>query len=350
MTKRIEYIDAIRGTTMILVVYSHIAYWCLGNIHLGYNDIFINFRMPLFFFISGWLFYKADHNWNKESITMMMKKKFQVQISPFLFFLILYLYLIEPTKNATSLEDKFGYWFTFTLFEYFAIYIFAELLFNKERTTKGELTVFAILLILSISAFYYDIMQFSTIIGEWRRPLALISFAKLKYIFFFGLGTETKKHFDYFRSLTNNAYIITIIIGVFFIMTILSFPSNNIYSRYIIFLITGTCGILIIFTFFRKHEATLTKDNKIGSFLQYIGTRTLDIYLLHYFFLPYNMNEVGLWLTQHNNKAIEVFVCLTLAIWVIIICLLVSNLVRLSPTLGHYLFGAKLVENLQNKH
>lgn len=279
MTKRIEYIDAIRGTTMILVLYSHIAYCCLGNIHLGYNDIFINFRMPLFFFISGWLFYKADHNWNKESITMMMKKKFQVQIIPFLFFLILYLYLIEPTKNATSLEDKFGYWFTFTLFEYFAIYIFAELLFNKERTTKGELTVFAILLILSISAFYYDIMQFSTIIGEWRRPLALISFAKLKYIFFFGLGTVTIKHFDYFKSLTN-------------------------------------------------------------------GTRTLDIYLLHYFFLPYNMNEVGLWLTQHNNKAIEVFVCLTLAIWVIIICLLVSNLVRLSPTLGHYLFGAKLVENL----
>ena len=56
-TKRLEYIDALRGFTMILVVFAHI-------INYGYhitdakaetmdtfNNLFIRFRMPLFFFI-----------------------------------------------------------------------------------------------------------------------------------------------------------------------------------------------------------------------------------------------------------------------------------------------------------
>ncbi len=38
---RIEYIDAMRELTMILVVYSHICLFCLGDMLLGVNDIFI---------------------------------------------------------------------------------------------------------------------------------------------------------------------------------------------------------------------------------------------------------------------------------------------------------------------
>jgi len=38
---RIEYIDAMRGLTMILVVYSHICLFCLGDMLLGVNDTFI---------------------------------------------------------------------------------------------------------------------------------------------------------------------------------------------------------------------------------------------------------------------------------------------------------------------
>ena len=50
---RIGYIDALRGMTMILVVYFHIAAYGFGSYELGYNDIIERFRMPTFFFISG---------------------------------------------------------------------------------------------------------------------------------------------------------------------------------------------------------------------------------------------------------------------------------------------------------
>lgn len=52
---RINYIDALRGFTMILVVVGHVIGRSLG---LGGYDsvissIILTFRMPMFFFISG---------------------------------------------------------------------------------------------------------------------------------------------------------------------------------------------------------------------------------------------------------------------------------------------------------
>ena len=55
MTKRIEYIDAMRGFTMLLVVMFHVE-WTFWGSDYGYNSFIEVFRMPLFFFISGWVF------------------------------------------------------------------------------------------------------------------------------------------------------------------------------------------------------------------------------------------------------------------------------------------------------
>lgn len=61
-----------RGFAMLLVVYSHIIAFSYsgalkndiafgGNDFLSFNALFILFRMPLFFFISGFLLYKSIH-------------------------------------------------------------------------------------------------------------------------------------------------------------------------------------------------------------------------------------------------------------------------------------------------
>ena len=58
---RIAYIDCLRGFTMLLVIWNHVADMSFG---LGLSDsfwtqLFISFRMPMFFFISGFIAYKA---------------------------------------------------------------------------------------------------------------------------------------------------------------------------------------------------------------------------------------------------------------------------------------------------
>ena len=51
--ERIEYIDAMRGFTMILVVYSHVCNYCLGDKWMGWNDVFFLFRLPCFSLSAG---------------------------------------------------------------------------------------------------------------------------------------------------------------------------------------------------------------------------------------------------------------------------------------------------------
>ena len=89
-TKRIEWIDALRGFTMILVVFSHIEVFGFGIPSNTVNSFFSQFRMPLFFFISGFIAFRAGEVWDRKYYTRQMLKKMRIQIIPTLFFGLLF--------------------------------------------------------------------------------------------------------------------------------------------------------------------------------------------------------------------------------------------------------------------
>lgn len=340
MTKRIEYIDAMRGFTMLLVVMHHIDNWCMGNLDLGYNEFMTNFRMPLFFFISGWVFYKTDRLWDMSSIKNILHKKFVVQIVPFIVFLSLYLYVFNQLSVSSFGSDKFGYWFTFVLFEFFVIYVLTERLLNRKNQEKGEVYVGFVALVLSVTSFYYAkyYVQYAIELGEWKTILGGISFVKFKYFLFFWLGTIAKRFFSDFIKFTDNKYIMVGIVLLFFTITLRPHV-DSVLGEFAIYAILGFAGICVVFTFFRTHESFFSKDKIWGRACQFVGRRTLDIYLLHYFFLPYNLEFIGSFLKKGDNRIIDMLFILPLSIWIIAICLIVSEIIRLSPLLAHYLFG-----------
>ena len=341
-TNRIGYIDALRGMAMILVVYFHIAAYGFGSYEIGYNDIIERFRMPTFFFISGWLFYKAGRIWDRQAIVGMIRKKFMVQIVPTAVFMLLYLVMFNLLEVGSFGSDKKGYWFTVVLFEYFVIYIVAEALLNRKDSPQGEMCVMVVILILSITAFYYAkyYTLYATELGIWKDILGFFSFVKIRHIIFFWFGTFVRKHFDRFIHLTNNRYITAILIGLF--TAIIVWPTvlsiNGV--EYIAYLVAGVSGTIICFTFFRIHAQHFSQETWYGRSLQLIGRRTLDIYLIHYFVLPYNLIQLDVWLQYHHNT-LFVPMALILALWVVIISLLISSILRVSPLLAKYLFGIK---------
>lgn len=109
-------------------------------------------------------------------------------------------------------------------------------------------------------------------------------------------------------------------------------------TRYII---SGACGSIIVFTFFRMYKDSFTRNTQMGSWLQCIGKRTLDVYLLHYFFLPRNLEIIGQFFKTNSNPSIEFLVSLLIAIWVVFLCIVISKVIRLSGFLERYLFGVK---------
>ena len=99
--------------------------------------------------------------------------------------------------------------------------------------------------------------------------------------------------------------------------------------------------MLIVLMFFRHYQSHFTHDKVIGRGLQYIGTRTLDIYLLHFILLP-KLPQIGEWLNANRpNFVVDIVLAVTVALVVIAFCLLISNVLRVSPVLKEYLFGRK---------
>ena len=343
LQNRIGYIDALRGMTMILVVYFHIAAYGFGSYELGYNDIIERFRMPTFFFISGLLFYKAGRIWNGKTILCIIKKKFFVQIIPTIVFMLMYLTVFDLMDVSSFGSDKKGYWFTFVLFEYFVIYILAEAFLNRQETTKGEFRVMILILIISITAFYYAkyYTRYATELGLWKDILGFLSFVKIRHIFFFWFGTFIRRHFDKFVQLTSNPHFTAIMIVIFTALIIWPALLSTEGFEYIAYISAGISGIVICFTFFKIHDRHLSHDTWYGNCLQLIGRRTLDIYLIHYFVLPYDLVQADTWLQQEHSNTLFVPMALFVALWVVAFSLLISCLIRVSPILAKYLFGYK---------
>ncbi len=337
-TRRIEYIDAMRGFTMLLVVYSHIVVQCLHLHSYTFNHFFIIFRMPLFFFISGWVMYKATREWGKEETGQFIKNKFLVQIIPTVVFLASFIYIFQVTDTTLWFgAGKCGYWFTYTLFQYFLFYVITMTLVpRKWKHTKKEdaivITVASVVVIVSFCTRLFVITD--VVLAHY------IGAIQWYYYVFFCLGTLVKKYFNPFIRLTDNKWFMTTIIACTFILAILQERTDDLTFIIPGLLMSGMC-IFIVFTFFRKNEQHFTKDRRLGRILQYIGRRTLDIYLLHFFFLPENLRFVGDFFDQHSNPTLEFFISMALALMVIALSLAVSNVIRLSPLLAKYLFGVK---------
>ena len=329
--QRIEYIDAMRGFTMILVVFAHICHFCLGDSRMGYNAVFILFRLPCFFMISGWLFESVA----QRPFWEIAKHKAMVQLVPTFIFLLL---LAPPPFFFQQLGTlKGGYWFTFALFEFFILYMLII------RISRKWSWLFAIAITIGtfIYARYYDSIR-SAAEGYqlWMINLGgFLSVTTWRLFIFFYLGAWIKRHFDAFLRWTSKPFVIVFITIAFFLIASTSHHDNLMFEMFR-FYGGGITGMLMVFTFFRLSALWLQRLC-ISKPLQYVGTRTLDIYLLHYFFLPRFLMPYAGQIKAYDSQFVEFVVILAVSLVVLMMSLGVSYLIRLNPFLAHYLFGVK---------
>jgi len=97
--------------------------------------------------------------------------------------------------------------------------------------------------------------------------------------------------------------------------------------------------LTIVFMYFRHYHQYFTKMTTVGRTLQYIGRRTLDIYLIHLLFLP-NLPTIGTFFkTYQHNFIVDTTLSVLIALVVIGFCCVTSNILRISPFLRKWLFG-----------
>lgn len=345
--KRIEYIDAMRGFTMLLVVMAHVSNFVLGAYFSDvfcFSRLFGQFRMPLFFFISGFFVYKPGIIWTISRSANFLSKKIVVQIvSPCIFMIAFLVCQNRSVSEALYDVNKSGYWFTFTLYEFYVLYIMLNLLFNVLPTIlrryQDALLLFFSLLIYYLLSNYSLVVQYSLNLGLG----ALLGVPTWTYFLFFCIGSIIRKYFTHFERLLDSQFFVPVCVLLYIWLNVL--PELENVSSTACHLVLPVAGLFVVFALFRKKKKVFSRSHKIGRILIYIGRRTLDIYLIHYFFVFTNMQNVFPNFAELNVPFLEFILSFLIAWLIVIACLAVSEVLRISPLLAHYLFGQKILDN-----
>ena len=337
-----------RGFTMLLVVAYHVAQFSFTeNLKTSTSIPFlVLFRMPLFFFVSGFLAYRSEFVWTAKSFFGLTWKKIKVQVFPALVFLFVFIVF----KSKYSFADGFmvamksptkdGYWFTWVLLHMFIIYYVTAILSAKLHSNVP------VLILWIVSLFGYLTLYMPKEFGNWHKTdfMMYSSFYQtVKFMHFFVFGNLVHRYWKGVQSFMDSRWVfpLMVIIAFFSCADIFrwhfcKFEWTNLPKTIAMYSL-----LLIVVMTFRHYNDSLSRETRIGRGLQYIGVRTLDIYLLHFLLLP-KMPEVGKWLDSHHpNFVLDIAASLSVALVVIAACLLVSNILRVSPIFKEYLFGRK---------
>ena len=354
---RLEWLDALRGFTMILVVAYHVSTNGFGEIEKTSMALpfLVLFRMPLFFFISGFLAYKPDFNWTGGRLGMMVWKKFKIQMIPTLVFMLIALIMYHPQfwnhfDRYVATPYKMGYWFTLVLLQMFIIYYVFAFVEGKwlKAKGKGEGSWIPITILWVVALIAYAVLYMPSWFkfpkpsdSSWLNYTSFIQ--TMRYFHFFVFGNIVHRYWRGWQRLFDSKWFFPILIVLvvvccsdIFKWHLLKFQWTNLPRT-----ISMYGLMLIVFIAFRYYQEQFTHKHLVGRGLQFIGVRTLDIYLLHFLFLP-NLKMVGDFINVNNkNFVIDVTQSVVVALLVIGFCCLVSSVLRISPFFKKYLFGRK---------
>lgn len=228
-----------------------------------------------------------------------------------------------PLKLFTNFGVS-AYWFLITLFEFFVI--FSIVMLFKQRKPYRLITFFL------ISSLFICLP-----ILEALDKFPMLFLSQLKLFIFFILGYSIKNYKTTIDTFLNNNYKNLILTLLTTIIVFVNFFYKQALAQHTI----SALGISILCVFccyslFNQQTTTLITKPVI-----YIGKHTLEIYLLHYFFLPIKIPTIGSYFQEHPMPSIEFGISSLLAVLIITFCVISYKIIGKSSLLGKYLFGYK---------
>lgn len=290
MKKRIEWLDAVRGFAIILVILGH------SGISETNKIIYVwiySFHMALFFTLSGYVFSVRKQKSYKEFVV----KKIRTLLVPYMFYQVLqiffgYIYsIILNGSNSQSIIDKFfgmlfqlrgsryesSLWFLTCLFVmenimYFLITISEKRIKLGMRANRSKIIITGggVMAIVCVACAYNKYIRINL---PWYIDLACICIVFM-YIGYYCGNQSCVKNIPW-------RYILMLCLvhaAAGIINYNLSGHSVDVYwnyfGNYILFYAEGIAGSLAIIFLFQKLD--------ISNFvLEYIGNNSLIFYVLH---------------------------------------------------------------------
>lgn len=312
--KRDIAIDAMKCLAIFAVVLGHVIERTDG----GGNSlrVFIySFHMPLFFMASGFIGGGEKHHQFKSII-----KKVKLLIP---FFVLGIFYTLYSQKNI--INDFFfhpmknGYWFLLTLFILFILYYFASVLSSKVKSDILECIILFSPYILTIWLKTYGSTEIGMLLGVGLLP---------NYIYFV-TGVFLRRYIT-LQKIILKEIVQILLLAIYILLFVNSITILNPIMKLSI--------TLFIFSFFKNTTNTLMP---LSRYLTFIGSRTLDIYVLHYFLIiglsASGLDTIGAII--YSSPSIYIPITIVFSIFVCIVVLGISYIIRQNKYLKKLLLG-----------
>ena len=338
--KRLDYLDSLRGVAMLCVIYYHICIYLLGE-STAINDSLVRWRMPLFFFISG--FFAFAPVFDAPLVKRRLKNRLFQQLYPtialwLLFIVSSWLLSTAPFKEHLlhGIYDpaKVGYWFTFSLVQVFVVYVvFAYILSYLKVSAKRQTVIYSIVIVAFVLMSLLTIDD-ATMLGILKKIWNVLSFGKtIKLVAFFFAGTLIRMHWQSIYRLMRNYWFTAGSLAMFSMTSYLT--SNGEADGAFLYLISRISGLIFMVSLFICLEKYVDHTTLLGRYLQRIGRNTLPIYLFHFFILllvPCFIDDVSGFLRELSSNPLVEFVSFTAISMVIAeITLAVDSVLKFVP-------------------
>lgn len=326
---------------MILVVLAHV-FLMMSPRHWDGSPVaavLMSFRMPLFFMVSGFFAYKAAERWTSNVVADIMVRKVRAQVlCATLFFM-----LFQAVNNApvfAFIDNGYGYfWFTIALFQMFVAYVALSVLGRAVLRRDVTDWVMAAMIAGSVVWGNTPVPHGVGVTLSWHQVLT--------YMQFFATGVLVRRHWGRFEALLRSDVLRTLAV-VAFVGGCFWFYSGRYHQPHTWgeYMLQGVlhryAGLLTVLVFFHSRSEYFDGSGAVARFLRFTGQRTLDIYMMHMFFMP-KMAALG-WvntLEQPSMVVLKLGVAVPVALGIVALCLLCSSVLRSSHTLSVCLFGVR---------
>lgn len=341
VNNRLEHLDALRGMTMLFVIYFHIlAYFTESDSMV--NDYIIRWRMPLFFFISG--FFATFKNYDGYLYKNRVYNRLSKQLYPTVIIFAIFIF-VSWLMGSASLKEyvlhgiydpaKLGYWFTVSLVEVYLIYTVISVgLFFMKIDLKKQGLVYLVISVVS-GLIYILFLRSYTPVGIVLKVYSVLSISKFSALIpFFFLGVFCRIYETQFIRLLSKPFVTLVSCVLFLVLSLLSQKANQIDS--LIYYGSRIFGLMTVVSIFMCGKKYFDSTTQVGRYLIRIGRNTLPIYLFHFFLIvtiPFIVTDFLAYRDQLSSHwYVEFPSVLLISAFIAEICLWINRLLKTFPT------------------
>ena len=331
MIQRYNWIDRAKGFAILLVVMGHIYFFSFEQSSSVVSRFISSFHMPLFMFLSGYVVSRAVESpfWCMDDLL----KRILRLLLPMFVFGVLFTFSYSHVESLSDVwgiicgfinsPAKNGYWYLMSL----SVFYVSLQLFRIN--TNRLVVIYVLIAILVFISFFVGWKFFA----QTKDPFCLLNCGNF-YLFFI-CGVFSRKY-GFLDIIKRNNWIYSVALIGYLVLFNVS-TTNGFVESFLIHMIIPLCAVVVVVCILYERENC---NSFIERRLSYIGTHTLDIYVLHYFIVSnVKLSLLDDWLEKNGNVFLSVLITLFLSVIITFVSIYIGKILHKSKFIEVVTFG-----------